>query len=117
MNEQRCRQLVNLRALLPLSESEYDSSRTPCEGCGTFYSASFEMHHRQFRSRRGLWVPSNILLLCLECHSGAGGERLWAQTRGWNVHSWEDPQDVPVKVWWSDAMIYLDNEGGYGLDP
>jgi 5-methylcytosine-specific restriction endonuclease McrA len=111
MDEARCRSLVTQRALIPWSETEYGGP-PGCEGCGTLRSISFEMHHRRFRSRGGLWVPSNVILLCKRCHDGAGGELLWAQFRGYNVHTWEDTTQVPVQLWWSDRPVLLDDVGG-----
>lgn len=81
----------------------------PCEVCGC-WGYPRELHHRQFRSRRGGWTPSNILLLCPGCHLAATEERAPA---GVNVHSWEIPEFVPVKLWYTDMEVLLDNRGGY----
>jgi hypothetical protein len=56
-------------------------------------------------------LPSNILLLCEECHLDCTEESLWAQAGGMNVHSWEVAAEVPVKLWHCDDMVLLDDFG------
>lgn len=105
----RCIYLVRQRALSICPESYPGAIVMPCEVCG-HWGYPRELHHRQFRSRQGLWVPSNILLLCPACHLMATDEKT---SPGVNVHSWEDPLAVPVQLWYVDAPVYLDNRGGY----
>jgi len=112
MNEATCTRLVRQRAVCQFEEFHDASTFFPCEYCGQ-WKADLERHHRQFRSRGGLWVPSNILLLCSTCHNGATRERLWANLAGLNVHTWQTPAEVPVKLWWSDVEVLLDDEGGW----
>ncbi len=83
----------------------------PCEVCGVWKS-NLERHHRKFRSRGGLWVPSNILLLCNGCHEDATDEAPWIVGSGLNVHSYEEPTEVAVRLWYA-GMAILDDEGGY----
>lgn len=76
-----------------------------CEGCGQ--APATEMHHRQYKSRGGKDTPDNLLHLCgwgnhTGCHGKAhqgGGE-----ARGWSVHSWDKPLNVPFQdgsgTWW-----------------
>lgn len=71
------------------------------------------MHHRLFRSRGGLWTPSNVILLCPEHHLDTTNERLGGT--GLNCQSWESPNEVPVEVWYEDGAVFLDDEGGYRL--
>lgn len=112
MNEGLCRHIVGLRALSPMAQTEYGGLAPPCEGCGTFL-LPLECHHRKFRSRGGLWKPSNILLLCTQCHLQATEETLWAQSHGWNIHTWEDSLLVPVTLWHTEVELWLDDEGGW----
>lgn len=111
MNEQQCRGVVKRRACTPLGLDPL-LEFVPCEVCGGFVN-DYEMHHRKFRSRGGRWTPANCLLLCKPCHGGATIEKLWASTRGLNVHSWEDPRAVPVQLWWSEDMLLLNDDGGW----
>lgn len=112
MDERACRLIVKRRAVSVVLEVDEYSEFLPCEGCGTYVNA-LEMHHRKFRSRGGLWLPSGIIALCKSCHDNATVESLWAQACGWNVHSWEDPLLVPVQLCYVDSPVCLDNQGGY----
>ena len=38
-----------------------------CQGCGA--RANLEVHHIQFRSRRGEDTEENLITLCFSCHS------------------------------------------------
>lgn len=77
------------------------------------YPQSLERHHRQFRSRGGLWTPSNVVLLCHDCHEGATDEAPWVTGTGLNVHTWEDPREIPVRLWYVNGLVLLDDVGGY----
>lgn len=84
----------------------------PCECCGV-WTERVEMHHRKFRSRGGLWLPSNILGLCPKCHDLATNESWLAQQRGLNVSTYENSTVIPVKLWHMDEPVLLDDLGGY----
>lgn len=105
--------LVQDRAVA-LFEGFYDSlgDKLPCEYCGQW--DHLERHHRQFRSRGGDWRASNIILLCghhhhlvTVCHNG------WAREDGLWVSQWAKPEEIPVRVWYADGFVLLDNDGGY----
>jgi len=114
VNEALCTELVRHRAVSYDPSIPIDSSWLPCEQCGRWKTA-LERHHRKFRSRGGLWTPANVLLLCRDCHAAATDEAPWVAHTGLNVHTWEDPDQVPVKVWYEDAAVLLDDLGGYSL--
>lgn len=111
MNERECRILVKQRCVAydPGLHSLVDLM--PCEFCGTW--SALEAHHRKFRSRGGLWTPANVILLCAWHHQETTDEK-WPES-GLNVGTWEDPTLVPVKVWYAEEMVLLDNEGGFTL--
>lgn len=112
MSEWLCRTLVEGRAVSYDDSLHGQMGTLPCEQCGT-WTHQYELHHRQFRSRGGPWVTSNIVLLCRTCHVAATDEAPWMQGAGLNVHTWEDPADVPVKLWYEDRPVLLDDLGGY----
>lgn len=116
MQEVKCRSLVRGRAILPFDEWHDALSMLPCERCGV-WTNSFELHHRQFRSRGGVWIPSNVVLLCHLCHLGATNEAPWIEGTGLNVHSWEEPTEVPVQLWHTVNPVFLDDDGGWEPAP
>jgi hypothetical protein len=48
-------------------------------------------HHRKLRSQGGGDEPSNLLRVCLECHTWIHANPSDAYARGLLVHSWADP--------------------------
>lgn len=83
----------------------------PCEYCGTW--GNLERHHRQFRSRGGDWRPSNIILLCGQCHHLVTvAHNGWAREAGLWVSQWAKPEEVPVYVWYAESFVLFDNDGG-----
>lgn len=112
MNEATCRRVVRTRSVEWDDTTDEFMEHLPCEGCGQ-WCMGYEMHHRKFRSRGGLWVPSNILLLCRRCHDDATHERPFAVDRGFNVPTHADPRAVPVKVWYVSRPVLLDDDGGW----
>ena len=75
-----------------------ERSEGVCEGCGS--APATNLHHRQFLSRGGVHAAWNLIHLCGMgntsggCHGKAhGGD---GEALGWSVHSWDDPQHVPV---------------------
>lgn len=110
MNEALCTALVRQRAVSYDPSVHYQGVEwMPCERCGD-WSRNCERHHRLFRSRGGLWSPSNVVLICQQCHILATAERL---EPGWNVASHEVPAEVPVTLWYCESEALLDDEGGY----
>ena len=111
MNEKLCTDLVRNRAVSFDDSMHGQMGALPCETCG-MWSHTLERHHRKFRSRGGLWAPSNIILICSACHADATDEAPWVSGRGLNVHSYQEPSEVPVWLWHSGLSL-LDDEGGY----
>jgi hypothetical protein len=107
VNEKLCTTLVTRRAASfdPMLD---EFGMVPCEGCGR-YPQRLERHHRQFRSRGGVWTPSNVVLLCSECHLAATDEAPWAVASGFNVHSWEEPSEVAVELWYAGSVLLHDD--------
>lgn len=108
MDKARCIELVHQRAISVLPDTVI-GDYLPCEVCGHWFR-NCELHHRRFRSRQGGWTPANIMLLCPQHHLAATEERA---IQGVNVHSYEEPEWVPVKLWYTDSPVLLDNVGGY----
>jgi hypothetical protein len=86
VNEQTCRSLVFARA---------GGRCERCAGIGASY------HHRKKKGQGGEWSPDNIVYLC---GSGTTGCHGWiehnpdkAETEGFHVRPWDDPEDVPIK--------------------
>lgn len=113
MNEKFCTKLVRQRAVAFDPALSWDAEIIPCERCGAWRRP--ERHHRQFRSRGGVWVPSNVLAICSGCHLDATDELPFILGTGLNVHSWEEPADVPVTVWYEDEPVLLDDAGTYSI--
>jgi 5-methylcytosine-specific restriction endonuclease McrA len=107
MDKKQCIDLVHERAVSVLPDAVV-GELMPCELCGWW--GNCERHHRQFRSRGGQWLPSNILLLCPDCHLMATDEQA---VEGVNVSQFAHPERVPVKLWYTDEPVCLDDEGGY----
>lgn len=88
-------------------------SRGVCEACGR--RDATEMHHRQYRSRLGKDVASNLLHVCgwgnhTGCHGVAhtkAGHEL-----GLSVHSWDEPTEVAVQHA-RLGRVLLDDAGGW----
>lgn len=108
MDKKQCIDLVHERAVSACPE-DVIGDYLPCEVCGKWY-LDCEHHHRQFRSRGGVWTPSNILVLCHYDHELATAERC---APGVNVSQFARPAEVPVKLWYTDEPVCLDDEGGY----
>lgn len=84
-----------------------------CEVCGKARATNFQ--HRKNRSQAGQWSASNGLDVC---GSGTTGDHGYIHAhpaesyeRGWSVHSWDDPSEVPVQTW--RGWVLLDDEGSY----
>jgi len=109
MNKLECLRLVHERAMSACGDDWLPGgAAAPCELCGKYLP--LEHHHRQFRSRGGDWVPSNILAICSADHLKATEERA---AKGVNVSQFADPRKVPVKLWYTDSPVCLDDAGGY----
>lgn len=76
--------------------------------------------HRQNRSQGGRTVPSNLHLLCHECHlwKTDNGPDAWHD--GWGVPGWADPATYPARRWLRtpfgtlrQAWVLYDDEGSF----
>ena len=83
-----------------------------CEICGAARATNYQ--HRQNRSQAGVWSASNGLDVC---GSGTTGDHGYIHAhpaesyeRGWSVHSWDNPAEVPVQT--ALGWVLLDNDGG-----
>ena len=62
-----------------------------------------DCHHRQVRGMGGTSDPkrafglANLVLLCRECHQHVHGNPRESYAEGWLVHSWDSPEDIPVR--------------------
>lgn len=86
-----------------------------CEACGRVPAR--EKHHRQYRSRSGSDVASNLLDLCgwgnhTGCHGVAHSKR--GHDLGLSVHSWDSPDAVAV-VHAVHGLVLLDDVGGWSV--
>ncbi|HEX3778489.1 MAG TPA: HNH endonuclease [Pseudonocardiaceae bacterium] len=75
-----------------------------------------DIHHRRPRAMGGTSDPatnrpSNLVLLCRECHSNIESNRDGAQLIGWLVRQRADPSRV--QLWRFPGWVLLDDEGGY----
>ncbi len=97
----------------PFDLSGWFDVMTPmCECCGQ--RAGSERHHRKNRSQGGKWTPANILLLCNICHKWITEHPTSARGFGLGSLGWrDDPAAVPVKLWYTDSAVCLDDTGGY----
>lgn len=61
-----------------------------CEGMAV------HTHHRKMRSQGGKDTPANLLRVCLSCHARIHHYPAKSYELGLLVHSWDDPEKVPV---------------------
>lgn len=87
-----------------------------CERCGKSVKwVAHQHHHRQPRqmggsSRPEINCPSNLLLLCLPCHTEVESSRQISYERGWLVHAGHNPAVQPV--WLAGrGSVYLRADG------
>ena len=95
-------------------ETVVERAQGRCERCG---GPGMQVHHRQPRkaggSRRAhINAPSNLVLLCLDCHTLIESRRTYAYASGWLVREPKLPGCVPVMVV-GLGWVFLDDEGGY----
>jgi 5-methylcytosine-specific restriction endonuclease McrA len=86
-----------------------------CEGCGLRPAA--EVHHRQYESRGGKHLLSNLIHLCgwgnhTGCHGVAHSKA--GEERGWSVRSGFTPAEMPVDHA-VHGRVLLDDAGGWSL--
>ena len=104
MNESLCRSMVKERA------------NGLCEKCGNRGS---DMHHRKNRSQGGQWCPTNIVLLCRDCHHKITVNPGLAEEDGWTVKRCDEPADIPVVASTMynplPQTVYLTADGGFSF--
>ena len=54
-----------------------------------------------------------IVLLCFLCHRWKTVNPLAAHHAGYAVRSHEEPHRVPLKLWYTEVEVYLDDKGGF----
>lgn len=100
MSEEQARRLVAER------------SGGVCEVCYAARASNF--HHRIPEGQGGPWAAGNGLAVCgsgtLGCHGWIEHNRAAAYIRGWLVHTWDDPEQVPVLLRYY-GWARLDNQG------
>lgn len=64
-----------------------------CSGQGV------HVHHRKMRSQRGDNELVNLIDTCPECHRFIHAQPRVSYARGWLVHTWQDPAQVPWRAW------------------
>ena len=74
---------------------ERDEER--CQRC--WRGAVVQRDHRKNRSQGGLTVPSNVHLLCPDCHLWKTDHPVEAARDGWGVPGWADPAAYPARRW------------------
>lgn len=67
-----------------------------------------EWHHRMNRSAGGKWSAANGLHLCSEDHRMVTDTRSEWFDEGWCVKSWQNPSEVPVRLFDGWALLYDD---------
>lgn len=61
-----------------------------------------DVHHRQVKGMGGTSDPrreygaANLVSLCRACHNYIHAHPAESYEMGWLVHSWQDPEDIPV---------------------
>jgi hypothetical protein len=97
-------------------EKLYKRCQGLCEKCGISLPDSFAAHHRKLRSQGGKDTLDNAVALHHECHNlGTKSVHLNPKVsyeNGFMVHSWDNPQEVPVLIPFLGLTI-LTKEGKY----
>ena len=89
-----------------LRDATYKRSGGRCDCCGLWMPQdAFDCHHRQLRSHGGKDEVENLLSLRHQCHMWLHQHPREATERGFMVHSWTDPADIPVRRY--DGRLYL----------
>lgn len=90
-------------------------------GVGDRRGIDHHIHHRRPRGAGGSKrpetnLPSNLLLLCPDCHGDIESHRAVAQSMGWIVVQASNPAAVAVLVQ-KDRWVYLTNDATYSDSP
>lgn len=86
-----------------------------CARCGkSLYTVYGARHHRKLRSQASKaekHTASNLIDVCETCHRWIHAHPAESYERGYLIHSYESPEDVPIyhkRYGW----VMLDNNGG-----
>jgi 5-methylcytosine-specific restriction endonuclease McrA len=92
-----------------------------CERCGSV-TEDLSLHHRRKRSqlpKDRLWELSNCVILCGDgvrgCHGWVEHNPDAAREEGFHVRAFEEARQVPIKLWYIEEMVYLNDQGGIDL--
>ncbi len=109
MNEKTCRAIVYERA----------NERCEVRVIGFCFGGATNYQHRKNRkhcTKTELWAPSNGLHVCgsgtTGCHGFIHANPKIAYGKGWMVHSWNTPADVPVMLH-DNTPVFLGDDGSY----
>lgn len=85
-----------------------------CEVCGFTIGYSAQIHHRKPRGMGGSKSEqsgsiSNGLFIHPKCHAQIESNRQKASSLGYLIYQIDDPENVPVKLWY--GWHYLNNDG------
>lgn len=106
-------------------EAVYERAAWACEICtgmvGPVRGKDHHLHHRRPRQmggskRRDTNLPSNLLLLCPDCHATTESHRAEAYAVGWLLRQNDRPAEIAVLVQ-RDRWCYLGEDGRYHDDP
>ena len=86
--------------------------RATCQMCKE--PGTVQRDHRQNR-QEGNTVLSNLVCLCLECHTYKTGHPAWAYLTGWGVPRWANPATwaMPRMVRGQWVQVLLDDAGDW----
>lgn len=82
-----------------------------CRKCA--YPGS-DVHHRLLRGMGGTSDPevntglANLVTLCRFCHDYVHAHPAWSYVRGWLVHSWDKPEDIPLFLPQGEIFLRVD---------
>jgi 5-methylcytosine-specific restriction enzyme A len=75
------------------------------------------VHHRLLKGQGGTsdaiikYGLANLVSVCFSCHSFVHLHPLAGYETGFLVHSWDDPENVPLKTGSYSALVMLTPEG------
>jgi hypothetical protein len=117
--------VIGLKVALPSAADEVQAyamvlerDEERCQRC--WRGAVVQRDHRKNRSQGGLTAPSNVHLLCPECHLWKTDHPVEAAHDGWGVPGWADPLEFPARRWLRTevgtlrhAWVLYDDAGGW----
>lgn len=83
-----------------------------CVVCSRAVIDQGHIHHRKLRKQGGGDEASNLIVIHPPCHRWVHGNPTTAYEKGYLVHSWDEPEDVPVKFR-DGRTAYLTTDGKY----